>query len=153
QLQAPPDVPLLVIATAMQPNVMRWRLNNGISDNGELRCDFLPASLPVQLAMQHPGTACDFTLPQAATITGRVLWPDAQPANGARVQFTSGEGTRLTISPRAEIDWQASGTLTPCGTADIDDSGRYMIPACPGTTVELTVAEVAETRIVGTLPR
>lgn len=150
-LHAPPDVPLMIIATAMQVSAMRWRGADGITDNGQLRGDVLPANLPVQLAINHPGTECNFTLADAAKITGVVQWADLEPVRGARVRFAGREGSKLELSPAATILWQQDGTMVAVGIANVDRSGRFTISASPGASLDLRVVDVNETLIVGEL--
>ncbi|MGK0303546.1 MAG: hypothetical protein ACI89X_004442, partial [Planctomycetota bacterium] len=130
---------------------MRWRGAAGITDNGLLRGDLLPANLPVQLAVNHPGTECNFALADAAKVTGVVQWPDLEPVQGARVRFTGGEGTKLELSPAAEIRWQMNSTMVANGIAKVDRSGRFTIAASPGALLDLRVVDVNETPIVGEL--
>jgi hypothetical protein len=150
-LRTAPDIPLLIIATAMNPIVMRWRGTDGITDNGQLRGDVLPANKTVQLAINYPGTECNFTLADAAKVTGIIQWPDLEPIQGARVRFASREGTKLELSPSAEIRWQTNGTIVANGTTNVGRSGRFTIPASPGALLDLRVVDANEILIVGEL--
>lgn len=151
-LRAPPDVPLQILATAMQANPTRWRGQDGVNDNGRLRGDLLPATLPVQLDMLHAGKQCDFQLSDAATIAGSVRWPDNQPVSGALLRFKGGDGHRLVISPHSELCWQADRTVVACGTALVDARGQFSVPAPKDTAIQLAVVEIASTTIIGELP-
>lgn len=150
-LRTAPDIPLMIIATAMKPSVMRWRGTDGITDNGQLRGDALPASKTVRLAINYPGTECNFTLADAAKVTGIIQWPDLEPVQGARVRFASREGTKLELSPSAEIRWQTNGTIVANGTTNVDRSGRFTIPASPGALLDLRVVDANEILTVGEL--
>lgn len=157
-LRAPPDVPLMIIATAMQPNGMRWRLANGITDNnitdnGQLRGDLLPATLPVQLAVNYPGSECNFTLKPAAKVSGAVQWPNGEPVAGARVQFGCAEGNQLELSANAEIRWQMNGSMVACGITTVDRHGHFSIPASAGAELDLQVVAANDLPIIGELSK
>ncbi len=151
-LRAPPDMRLLIVVTAMTPNVMMWRTMDGVNDSGNFRGDLLPTTRPVQLAINHPGTACDFTLADADSIDGTVLWPDRTPAVGAQLRFVLGDGIKLALSKHAEVMWQQSGSVVANGIAEIDDKGRFSVPTAPSAAATLTVIAVGKTRIIGKLP-
>lgn len=153
RLLAPPDEPILLVATAMKPNLMRWRAMTGVNDSGHFRGDLLPATRPVQLAMDHPGTACNFALPDAESITGRVSWPDDTPIPNARVRFDIGAGTKLSLGYNAELLWQADGSVLSGGVADVDREGRFKIPTPPGAAATLQLQDIGELRIIGELPK
>lgn len=150
-LSAPPDIPLMIIATAMQASAMRWRGAAGITDNGQFRGDVLPANLPAQLAINHPGTECNFTLADAAQVTGVVQWTDLEPVRGARVRFVGREGNKLELSPAATMIWQQDGTMVATGIVNVDRFGRFTIPASPGELLDLRVVDANDTLIVGEL--
>jgi len=150
-LSAPPDMRLMIIANAMQASAMRWRGANDITDNGQFRGDVLPANRAVQLAINHPGTGCDFTLADAAVVSGIIQWPDLEPVRGARVRFTTNQGTKLELSSAAELHWQANGTITANGTATVDHHGRFRIPASPGAQLDLQVVDANEVLTIGEL--
>lgn len=151
-LHAPPAISLLIVATAMQPNLMQWRSDDGISDNRHLRAELLPATLPVQLDLANPGIERNFMLADAATIHGTVRWPDQLPVANATVRFGLSEGIKLKISSASELRWQADGTVMATGTALADANGRYSLPARPGATTPLTVIAIAGCPIIGELP-
>jgi hypothetical protein len=151
-LYAPPAISLLIVATAMQPNLMAWRSADGISDNRHLRAELLPATLPVQLDLANPDIERNFMLADAAIIHGTVRWPDQLPVANATVRFGSSEGIKLKISSASELRWQADGTVTATGTAAVDANGHYSVPARPGATTPLTVVSIASCPIIGELP-
>jgi hypothetical protein len=150
-LRAPPDMPLMIIATAMQASAMRWRGADDITDNGQLRGDVLPANRAVQLTINYPGTECDFTLADAAKVTGIIQWPNLEPVRGAHVRFTGSQGTKLELSPSAEIHWQTNGTIVANGTTSVDRAGRFTIPASPGAQLDLRVVNANDFLTVGDL--
>lgn len=152
QLFAPPDMPLLITVTAMQPNVMRFRRTDGVNDNGSLRTDLLPNARQVQLAANRPGIACDFTLANASPVVGTVRWPDGTPASGCRVQVDAGTGTELTLSDASTLRWQPGGALSVSSTVYADNNGQFRVPTAAGTTVTMRVVHIANTRILGKLP-
>jgi len=167
RLLAPPDQRILLVATAMKPNVMMWRAMNGVNDSGHFRGDLLPVTRPVQLAVDHPGTACNFALPDAESITGKVIWPDDTPIQNARVRFDVGDdngndngngndndnGIKLSLGYNSELLWQPDGSVLSVGIADVDREGRFKIPTPPGATAIIHVQDIGELRIIGELPK
>ena len=150
-LNAPPDIPLLITATAMQANALWPQVGLRVTDNGQLRADLLPAGQPTQLAVEKAIADCDFKLNDAAIVTGRVQWPDCAPIAGAEVRFSGPGSTRLRVSRYAAINWQPNGSLVACGIATTDNQGQFTVPTNSSAQIDLAVVSLTHAKIVGEL--
>jgi len=148
RLLAPPDVPLLVVATPMTPNTMRWRSLDGIDDSGVMRDDLLPASCELRLTVGEPRSAVDFVLADAMKITGVVRHADGSAAP-ATVRATPARGRTCEVSHATAIVWRAAQPLSFATSAATDEHGRFSLPAIPGEHVEVFVHYLGELRFCG----
>ncbi|MCK5943916.1 MAG: carboxypeptidase regulatory-like domain-containing protein [Planctomycetes bacterium] len=157
RLRAPPDVPLLVVATPMLPRGSRWYSIDGVRDSGELDARRLPSARDATLDVLAARSAFDFVVDDAARVHGRVAHPDGTPRPQTRVHLTSTRAASpgavsLSLGHHSTLTWLPDGSLAVSGDVPTDEQGRFELPAHPGEEVLLQVLQVPYVHIVGNLP-
>lgn len=154
-LQAPPGVPLFLLAVPMHQAAGTRRAigNDGaILDHGRMRADLLPAATTATGFVGAPVALPDIELPAAARITGRVRWQDGEGLADVVVQAMPLGGTRLSLSGSTFVQWHASGTLVPAATTTSDGAGGFALPAVPGTASIVEAQSLGSALDHGVLP-
>ncbi len=145
-LRVPPDVPVFVLATPMQPSVGRYLEHRG--DNGALRTDLLPASITAR-GVVGAGTAVpDLVLAPAIALQGHVRWLDGEGIQHALVRTLADEGVPLRLSDLAAVQRDPSGLLLPRGGTSTDRSGAFTLAAVPGRPQGVQVERLHEMHLL-----
>lgn len=156
RLRVPPDVPLLLVATPMQPmriSGMSFTGEDGtIPDDGSARDDLLPAYTRARTTFGTPSPVPDLILPDAAQVRGIVTWADERPIGKARVWIQPVDGGSLSITDQVALRALPNGTYAPAAVATTDAEGRFRLPAVAGVPCRLLVQAIDGVTIVGDHP-
>jgi hypothetical protein len=154
-LQAPPGVPLFLLAVPMHPAAGTRRAigyDGAILDHGRMRADLLPAATTATGFVGAPLALPDIELPAAAQITGRVRWQDGEGLADVVVQAMPLGGTRLSLAGSTFVQWHPTGTLLPAATATSDDAGGFALPGVPGAALIVQIRSLGSALDHGVLP-
>lgn len=154
-LQAPPGVPLFLLAVPMHQAAGTRRVlgyDGAILDHGLMRADLLPAATTATGFVGAPVALPDIELPAAARITGRVRWLDGEGIAGVLVQATPLGGTRLSLAGSTFVLRDDAGRLAPAATTTTGDGGDFALPAIPAAPCIVQISSLGSRFEHGILP-
>lgn len=147
ELQVLTGVPLFVMAVAMNPAAQASRAAEPdveVPDDMTLRSDLLPTSTAVVGSVGAPKRVPDLVLSAAAALHGEVRWIDGEPLPGVWVQALPHGGRTLELFHSTFVQRHPDGTLSPSAQAQTDSSGRFVLPASPGATLDVQLVNLGE---------
>jgi hypothetical protein len=153
RLLVPPNVPLVVVATAMAGDRRRDGGRGAFGQPDNLRPELLPnhvlADGSIGVARELP----DIVLARAALLRGTVHWFDGAPIAVAHVQATPHGGAVLRLGPNALVARTTDGHLVPGGSTVTDANGGFVLPAANGVAVDIAVTRLPEVHLLGDFVR
>lgn len=153
RLGAPPDVPLLLVAAAMEYHLdgLAPRPHRQVGDSWAMRSDLLPATKRNSFTVGVVSTE-DFALPDATPITGVVRWSNGEPIAKARVGASRGARV-IEIGPAAAMRVLPGGAVQPLTQTETDERGQFRLPGLHGTAVDVEVVFLPGALLLDDPPR